>query len=35
MLEALGLKGFAAPVVEHRGRAYGLILEHQSGWKIV
>jgi hypothetical protein len=33
--ETLGLTSMLAPLVEHRGRAFGLVLEHQSGWKIV
>jgi hypothetical protein len=33
--ESLGLTTMLAPIVEHRGRAFGLVLEHQSGWKIV
>ena len=33
--ERLGLTSMSAPIVEHRGRAFGLVLEHQSEWKIV
>jgi ribonuclease Z len=33
--ETLDLTSMLAPLVEHRGRAFGLVLEHQSGWKIV
>jgi hypothetical protein len=35
LMDALGLKSLLAPQVEHRGRAFGLVLEHESGWKIV
>ncbi|WVR08979.1 hypothetical protein IAU60_006038 [Kwoniella sp. DSM 27419] len=35
LLRDLGLVSIWAPVVPHRGRAYGLSLEHTSGWKIV
>ncbi|WWC73000.1 uncharacterized protein I206_106964 [Kwoniella pini CBS 10737] len=35
MLRDLGLSSIWAPVVPHRGRAYGLSIEHSSGWKIV
>lgn len=31
----LGLSGIRTPRVNHRGQAWGLVLHHQSGWKIV
>ncbi|WVQ81072.1 hypothetical protein IAT38_003194 [Cryptococcus sp. DSM 104549] len=35
MLDALGLKSIQTPGVPHRGKSYGLALEHRSGWKVV
>ncbi|OCF42970.1 hypothetical protein I317_03191 [Kwoniella heveanensis CBS 569] len=35
LLKDLDLASIWAPTVPHRGRAYGLALEHTSGWKIV
>nr|XP_018259272.1 uncharacterized protein I303_08200 [Kwoniella dejecticola CBS 10117]OBR81430.1 hypothetical protein I303_08200 [Kwoniella dejecticola CBS 10117] len=35
MLNSLGLSSIWAPLVPHRGRAYGLAIEHASGWKVV
>ncbi|WWC91109.1 uncharacterized protein L201_006050 [Kwoniella dendrophila CBS 6074] len=35
LMSTLSLKSIWAPVVPHRGRAYGLAIEHTSGWKIV
>ncbi|WWD21385.1 hypothetical protein CI109_105870 [Kwoniella shandongensis] len=35
LLRDLELKSIWAPTVQHRGRAYGLALEHSSGWKVV
>ena len=34
MMTDLKLSGFRAPRVEHRGKAWGLIAHHESGWKI-
>lgn len=30
----LGLTSFLTPEVNHRGKAYGLVMQHQTGWKI-
>jgi ribonuclease Z len=30
----LGLTSFLTPEVNHRGKAYGLVMQHESGWKI-
>lgn len=35
LITQLKLKSIQVPLVEHRGRAYGLALEHESGWKVV
>lgn len=35
LMSDLGLSGIRAPKVAHRGHAWGLVLQHQSGWKIV
>ncbi|KAK4685904.1 ribonuclease Z, partial [Tremellales sp. Uapishka_1] len=35
IMEDLDLKSLHVPVVEHRGLAYGLVIEHTDGWKIV
>ncbi|TXT09068.1 hypothetical protein VHUM_02542 [Vanrija humicola] len=35
MIADLGMKSIGAPSVPHRGLANGLVLEHQSGWKVV
>ena len=35
MKEELGLSGIRAPRVVHRGQAWGLAIQHPSGWKIV
>ncbi|KAL1407583.1 hypothetical protein Q8F55_007016 [Vanrija albida] len=35
MIEDLGLKSFGTPSVPHRGLAFGLVVEHPSGWKVV
>ncbi|WVW79468.1 hypothetical protein I302_101437 [Kwoniella bestiolae CBS 10118] len=35
LLDELSFRSIWAPVVPHRGRAYGLAIEHSSGWKIV
>ncbi|KAK8843961.1 hypothetical protein IAR55_006753 [Kwoniella newhampshirensis] len=35
LMMGLDLKSIWAPTVQHRGKAFGLALEHQSGWKIV
>jgi ribonuclease Z len=34
MMADLGLSGVHAPLVSHRGVAYGLVLSHRSGWKV-
>ncbi|WVQ73573.1 hypothetical protein IAR50_003151 [Cryptococcus sp. DSM 104548] len=34
-LSSLSLTSLHAPRVWHRGRAFGLVLEHSSGWKLV
>ncbi|KAK6906129.1 hypothetical protein I203_100113 [Kwoniella mangroviensis CBS 8507] len=35
LLDEMSFKSIWAPVVPHRGRAFGLAIEHSSGWKIV
>jgi hypothetical protein len=30
----LDLTSFLTPEVNHRGKAYGLAMQHKSGWKI-
>ncbi|WRT69179.1 uncharacterized protein IL334_006163 [Kwoniella shivajii] len=35
LMRDLSFVSIWAPVVPHRGRAYGLAIEHSSGWKIV
>jgi hypothetical protein len=32
--DELELTSFLTPEVNHRGRAYGLVMQHKSGWKI-
>ncbi|ORX39176.1 hypothetical protein BD324DRAFT_618739 [Kockovaella imperatae] len=34
MMKDLGFVGFRSPKMRHRGWAWGLVLEHESGWKI-
>jgi hypothetical protein len=34
MRNDLNLVGIRTPLMRHRGRAWGLVLEHESGWKI-
>jgi hypothetical protein len=34
-MDDLGLRRIQTPLVDHRGRAYGLVMEHVSGWKVV
>lgn len=35
LLRDLGLNGIRTPSVNHRGPAWGLVIQHPSGWKIV
>ncbi|EIW66065.1 hypothetical protein TREMEDRAFT_70321 [Tremella mesenterica DSM 1558] len=35
LFDALSLEEIQIPLVEHRGRAWGLVLKHQTGWKVV
>ncbi|RXK38185.1 hypothetical protein M231_04559 [Tremella mesenterica] len=35
LFDALSLEELQIPLVEHRGRAWGLVLKHQTGWKVV
>lgn len=34
MQHDLDLTSFLTPEVNHRGKAYGLAMQHKSGWKI-
>nr|ODO03678.1 hypothetical protein L204_00014 [Cryptococcus depauperatus CBS 7855] len=35
LFQDFGLRSIWAPTVPHRGKAYGLVVEHISGWKVV
>jgi ribonuclease Z len=35
IFEDLGLNGLRTPRVKHRGSAWGLVIQHPSGWKLV
>lgn len=34
-LESWGLVEVSMPEVKHRGKAYGCVLRHSDGWKVV
>ena len=34
LMRELGLVGIRTPRMQHRGRAWGLVMEHSSGWKV-
>jgi ribonuclease Z len=35
MCKALGLKALTTVEVSHRTQAYGVVIDHQDGWRIV